>query len=41
MLLGRQGDEEIAAEELADEAGTIAYEIVTNIGDRVPREFIR
>ena len=41
VLLGRQGDEEIAAEELAGGAGTLAYEIVTGIGDRVPREFIR
>jgi alanine racemase len=40
VLLGRQGGEEIAAGELADLAGTIAYEIVTGIGERVPREFI-
>lgn len=40
VLLGRQGDEEVSAEELAGWAGTLAYEIVTAIGDRVPREFI-
>jgi alanine racemase len=39
VLLGRQGDEEIAAEELAGLTGAIAYEIVTGIGGRVPREF--
>ena len=39
VLLGRQDGVEIAAEELAAHAGTIAYEIVTGIGERVPREF--
>ena len=39
VLLGRQGDEEITAEELAQHAETIGYEIVTRIGERVPREF--
>jgi alanine racemase len=29
VLLGRQGDEEIAPAELAELAGTIAYEVVT------------
>ena len=38
VLLGTQDDETITAEELADAAGTIAYEIVTRIGQRVPRE---
>jgi len=40
VLLGRQGGEEVNAEELAGLAGTIAYEIVTGIGERVPREFV-
>jgi alanine racemase len=40
VLLGPQDAETIAAEELAAHGGTIAYEIVTGIGDRVPREFI-
>jgi alanine racemase len=39
VLLGRQGDEQIAAEELAELAGTISYEIVTAISERVPREY--
>jgi alanine racemase len=38
VLLGSQGDQTITAEELAGPAGTIAYEIVTRIGQRVPRE---
>jgi alanine racemase len=29
VLLGRQGDEAVTAEELADLAGTITYEVVT------------
>jgi alanine racemase len=38
VLIGRQGEETIAAEELARQAETIGYEIVTGIGARVPRE---
>ena len=40
VLLGRQGDGIVTADELAGLAGTIAYEIVTGIGERVPRGFI-
>ena len=39
-LLGAQGDETITAWELAERARTIAYEIVTRIGERVPREHV-
>jgi len=39
VVLGRQGNEEITAWELADHAGTVGYEIVTRIGPRVPREY--
>jgi alanine racemase len=39
VLLGRQGREEITAEELANLIGTIGYEIVCAIGGRVPREY--
>lgn len=39
VLLGRQGAQEITATELAHHAETIAYEILTGIGGRVPREF--
>jgi len=37
VLLGRQGEEEILASELASKAGTIAWEIFTGITKRVPR----
>ncbi|HEY1331959.1 MAG TPA: alanine racemase [Actinomycetota bacterium] len=40
VLLGRQGDEEITAGELARLAGTIAYEVVCAVGRRVPREYV-
>ncbi|HEY7399855.1 MAG TPA: alanine racemase C-terminal domain-containing protein, partial [Actinomycetota bacterium] len=39
VLLGRQGDESVTAEELADRGGTIPYEIVSRVGPRVPREY--
>jgi alanine racemase len=37
VLIGRQGDEEVTAEEWAELTGTIAYEVLTGIGPRVPR----
>ncbi|HUO83894.1 MAG TPA: alanine racemase [Thermoanaerobaculia bacterium] len=37
ILLGRQGGEEIAAEEIAERTRTIPYEVLTSIGARVPR----
>jgi len=37
VLLGRQGDQTIGAEELAAKAGTIHYEVFCGIGPRVPR----
>jgi alanine racemase len=37
VLLGRQGDEEITADEWAAQAGTISWEILCGIGARVPR----
>ncbi len=40
VLLGRQGDQAVPAEELAELAGTIGYEIVAGIGCRVPREYV-
>jgi alanine racemase len=39
VLLGSQGDHEVPAWELAGLADTIAYEIVTRIGQRVPRVY--
>jgi alanine racemase len=38
-LIGRDGDERIDAEEAADRAGTIAYELVTRIPAHVPRRY--
>jgi len=40
VLLGRQGNEEITAQEIADAAETNAYEILCGIGARVPRRII-
>ncbi len=40
VLIGRQGEEEITATELADKMGTINYEILTSIGSRVPRIYL-
>lgn len=37
VLLGRQGDEVISAEEWAERVGTISYEVLCGIGPRVPR----
>jgi alanine racemase len=37
VIVGRQGNEEITADELAGKLGTINYEIVTGISHRVPR----
>lgn len=40
VLLGTQGSETIDATEWADRLGTIAYEVVTGIGPRVPRRYV-
>lgn len=40
ILMGRQGDEEISATDLAEKAGTINWEIVTRIGSRVRRVYV-
>ena len=39
-LLGESNNEAITAQDLADWAGTIPYEILTNINTRVPRVYI-
>jgi alanine racemase len=39
VLIGTQGAERISAEELAERAGTIGRQIITGIGERVPREY--
>ncbi len=40
VLMGRQGKEEISAQELADKAGTITWDITTRIGQRVRRVYV-
>lgn len=40
ILIGRSGKEEITADEIANLTGTINYEVVCNIGKRVPRIYV-
>lgn len=39
-LLGRDGDEEITADDIAETIGTIGYEVVCGISKRVPRIYL-
>lgn len=41
VLIGRQGDQSIDADELADRAGTVSLQVLCGIGARVPRVFRR
>lgn len=41
VLLGRQGGDEISADEIAGWIGSINYEVVTSIAPRAPRHFVR
>jgi alanine racemase len=41
VLIGRQGNEEILADEIAANGGTINYEIVCRISPRVTRVFVQ
>lgn len=41
IIMGSDGKNTVSAEELADIAGTINYEIVCNVGKRVPRVYIK
>jgi alanine racemase len=40
VLIGRDGDELVTCEDLAQWAGTIPYEVLTNINTRVPRVYV-
>jgi len=40
ILLGQDGSEHITAENLAEWAGTIPYEILCGISKRVPRIYV-
>jgi alanine racemase len=39
VLIGTQGEETITADEMAEQCGTISYEILCNVGKRVPRVY--
>ena len=39
VLIGRQGSDEISAEEIAKAQGTISYEVLCQISSRVPRSY--
>jgi alanine racemase len=41
VLLGEDGDASVSVDELAEWAGTIPYEILTNINTRVPRIYVQ
>lgn len=40
VLIGAQGDERIRVEAVAERAGTIPYEILTGLNERIPREYV-
>jgi alanine racemase len=40
VLLGRQGDEVITADDWARRLDTISYEVLCGIGPRVPRVYV-
>ncbi|UCD34082.1 MAG: alanine racemase [Nitrospiraceae bacterium] len=37
VILGRQGQEQVTADELAERTGTIPYEVLTSVGQRISR----
>ena len=41
VLIGAQGDNIITAEDVAQSIGLINYELVCNVGKRMPRAFIQ
>lgn len=40
VIIGRQGDEQITAQEIGRRWGTISYEVVCGLADRLPRMYI-
>ena len=40
VLIGRSGGEEIPVEEIAGHMGTINYEVVCQLGKRIPRVYL-
>jgi len=41
IILGKNGKEEVSADEIAKKCRTINYEIVTRIGKRMPKVYIK
>lgn len=41
VLMGRQGDDVVSADEIAGKIGTIAYEVLCMVSARVPRYYVR
>jgi len=41
VLFGRQQNNQILASDLAEKIGTISYEVLTRVGERVPRIYVR
>lgn len=41
VLIGKQGEREITADQVANIMGTISYEIVCTVGKRVPRLYVK
>jgi alanine racemase len=39
VIIGRQGDEEITAQDIAEWTETISYEVLCSIGPRIPRRY--
>jgi len=39
VIMGKQGELTITADEIAGKTGTINYEVITSIAPRVPRKF--
>jgi alanine racemase len=40
VLIGRQGDAEVTADEVAERIGTINYEVTCMVNFRVPRVYL-
>lgn len=40
QLIGRQGEQRITVEQLAEAAGTIPYEVLTRLNQRLPRQYL-
>ena len=41
VLIGRQGEDEITATEIAEDWGTINYEVVCGLASRMPRVYLK